>query len=241
MIDKSKYLDSSQYPGTIQWDGSYDGGDTAAIMGTIIALAPMFARLVLPELPMRNGIPLRHPDIMRWYGQEDRFSRDQLIAVLCGLVSGGHYLPGDVLALKAAHSKKYYLTAWNTKGNGAMDMPTKFPDICGPEVWALWQRILKPWWAKSVLWLLDVQTLIGALQWRFFEPKSNRVTRNHMLVCIITMYYMPTVTSRLACWINDWDDLVNRWAEHCAAVGEYPTADLFRSHINFLYGVSNEV
>ncbi len=230
------YLDANGYPGTIQADGSYDGGDTAAIIGTVKALTPAAAGLTMPTIPCNLAlwVPIRHSDKTRWYGQPDRFSRDQLLATLCGLLAR---YPGDYKALcdhtimTNAMLNKSYLTAWNTKGNGAMDMPDKFPDICGPEVWALWLRILKPWWGRLFLCTFDVQTLIGAIQWRWFTPATNRVTRNHMLVCLATIEHQPTLVSRLACLINNWTDLVDRWDNHCKAVGEYPTADLFRDKI----------
>lgn len=221
------YLDENGYPGTIQSDGSYDGGDTAAIVGTIRALSPVMYLLYIPY-SLEWGTPLRHLDHTKWYGQKDRFSRDQLLAVLCGTLN-----QFDIHEpfLYEAHKNKWFLTAWNTKGNGAMDMPNKLPDICGPEVWALWLRIRNPKWASAVLWLLDVQTLIGAIQWRWFTAATNRVTRNHMLVCLATKDHKPSITSRLACKINDWNDLVSRWEAHCDAVGEYPTADLFKAKI----------
>lgn len=219
------YCDENGYPGTIQADGSYDGGDTAAIIGTIRALVPYMYNITCP---MAQCIPIRHPDSTKWYGQKDRFSRDQLLAVLCGDLNQDDY---NVPFIYESHKRKYFLTAWNTKGNGQMDMLDKFPDICGPEVWALWIRIMSPWWSRVLLPLLDIQTLIGAIQWRWFTPATNRVTRNHMLVCLATRSNSPTVTSRLACWINDWQDLVNRWEAHCEAVGEYPTAELFKKKL----------
>lgn len=221
-----KPTDAQGYPGTIGEAGEFDGGDTAAIIGTIQALKPN--TIDVPFIPVTTA-PLRHPDDSKWYGQPDRFSRDQLIPAICGGVL--NVLVGicihDIYSL---HKKKLFLTAWNTRGNGATDMPTKFPDVCGPEVWALWIRYKRPWWARLVLGFLDLQTLIGAVQWRL-EPKSNRVTRNHMLVCITARQVLPTLVSRLAYWINDWQDLINRWEAHCEAVREYQTADLFRKKV----------
>lgn len=223
----SKYCDSQGYPGTIQYDGSYDGGDTAAIIGTLDTLAP-FAQTVAAPWNVAEGLPLRHPDTTKWYGQPDRFSRDQLIPMICSAIAGQH-IRG--YRFYNAHKKRLFLTTWNTKGNGSIDMPTKMPDICGPEIWGLWIRFKKPWWARLVLCALDLQTLIGAIQWRWFASSTNRVTRNHMLVCIIHRRYMPTLASRLSNLINDYSDLISRWRAHCDAVGEYPTADLFESQI----------
>lgn len=231
------YCDAQGYPGTIQADGSYDGGDTAAIIGTVEALTPIAASITVPALCFTKDScaqisPVRHPNVSMWYGRPDRFSRDQLVATLCGRLAVGYSASNSVTTvLYVAHRHRYFLTAWNTKGNGQMDMPDKFPDICGPEVWALWIRILGPWWGFLVLWLLDVQTLIGSLQWRYLEPKTNRITRNHMLVCLATIEHRPTFVSKLACRINNWTDLVDRWDAHCSAVGEYPTAELFREKI----------
>lgn len=230
-MDKSKWLDEDGYPGTIQWDGSYDGGDTAAIIGTIEALDDKEPCKV-PPIPFSNGFPIRHPDDTKWVGQPNRFSRDQLIAALCGLIGQDNSVWS--YAFYQAHKHRYFLTAWNTKGNGQMDLPNKFPDVCGPEVWALWIRLKRPWWARLVLCTFDLQTLVGAIQWRWFTPKTNRVTRNHMLVCLATIEHQPTSVSRLACVINDWTELVSRWDDHCTAVGEYPTADLFRKKLEKL-------
>lgn len=132
------------------------------------------------------------------------------------------------------HLKNKLLWAWNTKKNGAMDVPDKTPDITGPEVWALWVRVLdKPSIAKLFLFLFDIETLIGSIIWRWFKPKTNRLCRNHMLVCITGMKKYPTIFMRLAYWLNDWRDLIDRHKAHCQAVGEYPTALLFEKAIYY--------
>jgi hypothetical protein len=224
----TSYTDAQGYPGTIQANGTYDGGDTAAIIGTIDTLAPS-GKYAAPW-DYTNGVPLRHPDVTKWYGQPDRFSRDQLIPMICSSMTNS--LRG--YRFYGAHKKRFLLTAWNIKGNGSVDMPNKFPDLCGPEIWGLWVRFHKPWWARLVLGILDLQTLVGAIQWRWFTPISNRVTRNHMLVCITQRRNLPTLVSELAYHINNYPDLIERWRGHCEAVGEYPTADLFQSLVETL-------
>lgn len=227
-MDYSKWLDDKGYPGTRQSDGSYDGGDTAAVIGTIMALSQplteqlLSSRVVIP-FDVIAGAPLRHPDKTKWYGQPDRFSRDQLIAVLCGLMYNRQANPG---AIYASHRQRRFLTAWNTKKNGAMAVPDKTPDFTGPEVWGLWLRIYKPWWARAVLWFCDLESLGGTIHWRFF--RRDRVCRNHMLVCLASQDHLPTWVSKLSYKINKWDDLIARWTAHCEAVGEFPTGDLFR-------------
>lgn len=227
----SDYTDENGYPGTIDYRGNYDGGDTAAIIGTLMALEADYIGPGIPGIP----IPTRHVDDTKWYGQSDRFSRDQLIPCICGIINEHNDTFKPTHWLYIQHKKKYFLTAWNTKGNGAMDMPTKFPDICGPEVWALWLRYRQPWWARAVLWLLDVQTLIGAIQWRWFTSETNQVTRNHMLVSITCKRVMPTITSRLANYINDYKDLTDRWQKCNEVVGEYPTWQLFKKELGLQF------
>lgn len=219
-----KPLDPQGFPGSIGEKGEFDGGDTAAILGTLW----FFEQDINVQFPFSHGetpIPLRHPDTTKWYGQPDRFSRDQLIPVLCSLIKTDTCIP----ALETAAKRRFYLTAWNTKKNGSMDAPDKFPDITGPEVWSLWIRYKRPWWARLVLWALDIEHLIGALDWRF--RRKDRVCRNHMLVSLMTKKYMPTLVSRLAYSINNWPDLLDRWEGHCRDTREYDTSEMFRKAV----------
>lgn len=230
-MDYTPWLDPQGYPGCRQSDGSFDGGDTAAILGTIMALSPGLTELVVKPLTWAcpwdvfYQQPLRHPDAKKWYGQPWRFSRDQLISILCG----GQMVNLSVDGLFRAHRKRWFLTTWNILQNdgSAKTFPANCGDICGPEVWALWIRYYAPWWGWLVLTLLDVQTLIGAVQWRWFTPKSFQICRNHMLVSIVMLRRQPSLLTPLVWWINDWPDLIERWRASNAATGEFPTADLF--------------
>jgi len=236
MIEDSKYFDDKGYPGCNDYDNRWDGGDTAAIMGNLWALDPI-TTVKLPPLPWdhNNNLPLRHPDKTKWYGQGDRFSRDQLIAVLCGFAmndAGWFYREYGYISglwfrreLFKAHKRRWFLTAWNTKGNGEIDAKKKTPDITGPEVWGLWIRIFKPWWGRLVLWFFDLETLFGSIHWRYF--RKGNVCRNHMLVAIVSTTVKPTFVSRLAGWFNNWPELLRRWQSHCIATGEFPTDKYF--------------
>jgi hypothetical protein len=221
-----QYCDYNGYPGTIQDDGSFDGGDTAAILGTLWFFGEAHDFTVPWDFDA--SLPVRHTDKSKWYGQPDRFSRDQLVAVLCGLLENNSS-PFAIQKLFRRHRKRHFLTAWNTRRNGIMDAPEKTPDFTGPEVWALWLRIYKPWWMRIVLCFLDLETLASAVHWRWF--RRDRVTRNHMLVSLASKKHSPTLVSRLANRINNWPDLIQRWEDHCRAVGEYPTAALFREFV----------
>lgn len=225
-------IDENGYPGCRMEDGSFDGGDTASILGTLW----MFGEFLEVELPWHSvaQVPIRHPDPTMWYSQPDRFSRDQLKAVLCGLCarSAGleeHTVLLDTEILFRAHKKRYFLTAWNTKKNGAMDVPSKRPDLTGPTIWALWIRLLRPWWGKLVLPVLDLELLFSAIHWRLF--RKDRVTRMHLLTSLAALRYSPTWVSWAVARINNWEDLAQRWVDHCNATGEYQTGHLFQEEI----------
>lgn len=228
-MDYSKWLDEQGYPGCRQWDGTWDGGDTAAILGTIMALSPALTALIVEPLPeacpydIVYAQPLRHPDRKKWYGLPWRYSRDQLVAMLCGAMTVGLSLDG----VFRAHRSRWFLTAWNTRKNGVVDTPWKFPDITGPEVWALWIRYHRPWWGRLALSILDVETLVGAITWRWFQPKTNQICRNHMLVSIVMRRIQPSLLTPLIQAINDYPELIARWRASNEATGEFPTAGLF--------------
>lgn len=216
-------VDENGIPGTMGDDRYFDGGDSAAIAGTIWALGGVTC---FPEkfISTKRFVPVRHPDSTKWYGKTDRFSRDQLIPMLCcGIAAKSIAL--ELLFL--AHRRRWFLTSWNTKQNHVMDGPSKFPDICGPEIWALWIRYKWPnaWWARVILNFLDIQTLLGAIQWRLFPP--SQLTRNHMLVSLAIRDTAPTLLGWLVNKINDWTDLIAMWKEHCYRSYEYDTSELF--------------
>lgn len=223
-------IDERGYPGTEGDTGEFDGGDTAAIIGNLIALGadeifPLKLRTMRTMLIQPEGL-LRHPDRTKWWGKPDRFSRDQLIPILASFA--GDNQPPDLQKIFRMHRRKWFCFAWNTKKNGVLDAPGKMPDLTGPEVWALWIRVMDgPWFLKLLLPILDLETLLGSITWRWFQPVTNRVCRNHMLVCIIGQKFIPTITMRLAYWMNNWPDLIDRWWSHTHAVKEYPTAILF--------------
>lgn len=236
------YLDSKGYP--ICASLNPDGGDCAADLGTIgffwfdVTAMSTGVELLALDIPFsyRDDEPLRYWDASMWAGKPGRFSRDQLIPMICGFIGMSTFWEMIAYSYFHSHSRKLFLTAWNTVNNEgtAKSFPANLGDICGPEVWALWIRLYKPWWRHLFLWIFDFQTLIGAIQWRLFTKSSNQLTRNHMLVCLTTMSNSPTITSRLACRINDWQDLSDRWEKCNKATFEYPTYPLFQAKLKIL-------
>jgi hypothetical protein len=221
------YVDSLGLPGTRQYDGSLDMGDSAAVYFNVEALAPN--TIGVNENFYFNEAPVRHPDTSKWWGQPDRYSRDQLIPMLCWAALQNKKDSSLIKKVFWSHLKRGLLLAWNTRKNGAMEAPKKTPDFTLFEIWGLWLRVHKVYWAKPILWILDLETLFGAIHWKYF--RKDRVTRNHMLVSITQNKVMPTFISKLTYKLNNWDDLISRWDAHCKAVGEYPTAHLFEKEV----------
>ena len=232
-FDVSPYYDERGFPGTIDYNANFDGGDTAAIVGNFRAFGYLMEPVVNVDTHTGTMEPLRHWNPNRWWGRPGRFSRDQLVATLCGLVM---YPAGlNVEHLWKAHKKNWFVRAWNTIGNGEEKTEIKSRDWTGPEVWALWIRMWRLPYAWLFLWALDLELLVGAVIWRWFRDDS-RVTRNHMLSSIVCYKVMPTWVSRLAFRINDWPDLIERWRLHCAAVCDPPTDILFKAEIKRIQG-----
>lgn len=235
MIDKP-YLDKWGLP--VTRDG--DGGDSCATAGTLAALrAPSPRILRIAYLP-KHAEPLRHPDSTQWYGRPKRFSRDQLISFICGLIIQEN--PWLLKRLFKQHAKRGFLTAWNTMRNfvyeteeehklkSTPDVPWdpswKFPDPTLFEVWGLWIRAMHAWYLYPLLFIFDLETLGGALTWRWI--RTDRVCRNHLLVLHVTRYRYPTPVSWLARKVTPVDDLIQRWSEHCQDTGEYDSSSHFK-------------
>lgn len=209
-----------------------DGGDSCATAGNLIALGK---NLDMPiHLYVKGEEPVRHPDSFEWYGRPGRFSRDQLLGLLNGLVVQHPNFQDVKSRLFKMHKKKLFITAWNRIHNWVYDtreehekksnpnvewdkMP-KTPDFTGPEVWALWIRAYRFWPFYPLLWLFDIETLIGGIHWRFF--RKDRVTRNHLLVTMTSKKYMPTLISFLNYYMTPRKDLLLRWKGHCETTRE---------------------
>jgi hypothetical protein len=218
----AQYLDSYGLPGAGQ---PLDMGDAAADYFTIIALTQETPDKLNLFWNSTCNCPIRHPDASKWWGQPDRFSRDQLIPLLVlGCLKGNNTL---IHSTFVAHLWRGLLFAWNTRQDGAMAEPWKMPDITGPEVLGLWLRVFKPLGYKLLLPICDIETLVNSLLWRFYQPSTNRVTRNVLLVAI-AQRQSSTIISWLADKINNYQDLLARWEANTETCGEYPTGPLLR-------------
>ena len=171
--------------------------------------------------------PVRHPDKTKWWGQPNRQSRDQLLPILCYGVLRNETNPflKDVLH---SHLRRGLVLAWNTRGDGSMDMPWKFPDITGPETLGLWLRIFKPFGYKLLLPLCDLETLVDSVIWKFWPPSN--ISRNEILVGIAHRS-QPSIVSRLADKFTDYDELIDMWNANTSVTNEYPTGPLMTAKL----------
>lgn len=230
MSDLSKYIDQNGMPGTRDYAGNLDMGDSAAIFFNVAALSDQFGGLrCLNYYDEIHKVPVRHPDTSKWWGQPDRMSRDQLIPILCWAIMQDKADHNLIKKIFISHLKRGLLFAWNTRKNGVIDTPWKMPDVTSLEIWGLWLRIFKPVGYQLLLPLCDLETLVNAVIWKF-KPETNQLTRNHMLVCL-AQRSKPSVVSWIVNKINNYPDLVARWERNVKAVGEYPTDDLFKQKL----------
>jgi len=222
---------------------SGDGGDSAAICGTLMVVDDKFVTPSSLQMYLNDATPVRHPDSDKWYGRPWRFSRDQLIGLLCGIVARNseHVVELTGMILWSKHLRRGFIFAWNRIRNFqyetesehklkstpdvAWNPKPKISDITGPEVWGLWIRFWRMWFLWPALWILDLETAASSALWRW-KPK-NDITRNHMLIMITQKNHMPTPISWMARKISNIDDLCERWGRYCQAVGEEDTAKLF--------------
>lgn len=226
-------VDEFGMPGTNEREGYVGGGDSAAILGTILTLGN--SELVgkfYDKMPLllKDGIPVRSPSL-KSFGDKNRFSRDQLIPVICAGIRD--VFNPTVHKIFAAHKKHFFLYAWNTRRNGEADVK-KIADPTLFQVWALWLRYKKPFWRVLILWFCDLEHLIGTFLW-MYRVKNNsgdRITRNHMLISFTSFENDSTFISRLSFRLTPFMQLASRWEDHCKAVEEYQTADLFRVRLS---------
>lgn len=206
-----------------------DGGDSAAIAGNLLVTGHQ----VPIQYYLMNEEPVRHPDQNKWYGRPGRFSRDQLVAMLCGMAIDQRNEWARETLFKM-HRKKWFVLAWNKIRNHvyeteeehrvkstpdvAWNPAPKFPDICGPEVWALWIRVMRAWWLYPLLFLFDLESLLGSIHWAAW--RKDNVARNHLLVTHVSMEVFPSLWSWMSWHITDWKDLKARWKHHCEVCGE---------------------
>ena len=202
----------------------FDGGDTCSNEYTLqyilhVTHAVDFNRLrhVNSQLIV-NGIPIRHPDPLKWYSSINRTSRDQYTPYLCWLIASKSSISSKTLLKRLKHC---FLFAWNTRKN--FQYPTlaehlqrstpdvkwdyrwKLPDFTGPDIWALELRLLSRLYSPIIILayillnLLDLYQLFNVLYSIYRHKKApNYDRRNLTLKTHASRFFMPTIFSFLA-------------------------------------------
>jgi hypothetical protein len=173
---------------------------------------------VMNKIHPHPGVIVRHPnpdwDASDW----DRMSRDQIIPCIMAMGLWGRH---ELKKFAWGHLKRGFLFTNNVRQNGATkrnhgqgnySYAWRFPDVTLFEVWAIFIRAFKAWPLWPLLVIFDLETLGGAIIWRWF-PKHN-IAMNHCLVILFGKARLPTPTMWLARKIMPPERLIKLIGEH---------------------------
>lgn len=157
-----------------------------------------------------DGILVRHPDPTKWYSNPNTTSRDQLRAAIVAL-SVGNVAPHTLGRVFRRHLKRGLLFAWNTRINGSY--PTleeynknnpqkpwdgykwKLPDLTLFKVWASYIRGFRCKPLYPLLYLFDLESLVGAVTNKY---SSNADQANNLGEYLLAKHSMDTFVMKLA-------------------------------------------
>lgn len=205
------HIDKYGIIGQIQPDSSIEGGDSACWHGHYVYLTSDNEVDYVDTFEIAPGAYVRHPDPEQtFYGfgayyaspYDGVMSRDQLTGVAAALARVDQAAARRLLK---HHSLRLFLTAYNTRKNGAdpKDTPWKMPDILGPDMLAMFLRAARLGVAvRPLLWLGDLHLLINTLVDRLFKPKSDDVI-NHLGRLFVAQEFQPTLIGKLAALLAD--------------------------------------
>lgn len=167
---------------------------------------------------VHQGNYVRHPN-KDWDASDfDRMSRDQLKPLVVAL---GYWDRKELKDFTIGHLKRGFLFCNNTRQNGAnkfthgtknYDYSWRFPDVTGPDVWALFIRAWKAWPLYPLLLLFDIYLIVTAIKWRWF-PKHN-IALNSTLSLMQAIHRLPTPLSWLASKTMPVPKLIEICREH---------------------------
>lgn len=154
------------------------------------------------------GAYRRHPDTKYWYSSALNTSKDQIRPLMCFL--GLTREKKEILAFMAMHSLRLgffqniqsnWEAYWNESWNKWVKRP-KLPDWEVFETLGICIRGLRAWVFYPLLYVLDVFTVLGAINsWRIsFDPKAS--DDNVRIILLLTQCdIFATIWTRLACYI----------------------------------------
>lgn len=195
-----------------------------------------FSNYVSQNLQREDGTLRRHPDPARWYSRWDNASRDLIIAVLCGCIATNsvkiarrfvkrHFLSFgwiERIGKRTLPLSIPYFLPFLVAGNPLMnwvdrDTDTtyrakyKLPDPTLFEVWGLEIRASRAWFLYPLLYLADLETLIGSLIWNKYRNHDYDII-NHVYVVSAIQWKYPTFLGKLAHKLLNWEMAKDKFA-----------------------------
>jgi len=210
--------------GQIQQDGSIDGGDSVNWEGHKKYLCDVEGRYLYETIA--GDVFVNYEDFFRgsrlgyvrhphnegttnsyyknpWNGN---ISRDQLQGILAYYIKHQDYK--ELFKIFLHHGAWLWLFAYNTVRNGDTSFKWKWPDVTGPDVWAMYIRGFRPYGylLYPLLCLLDIHMLLSTLHFNYTNQDDDQIS--FAIKSITQKEYVPTPISLLAWKILDKTKLI---------------------------------
>lgn len=196
-------------------DQGFDDGDSAHRHG-VEYLFKGYPSLHYEFFLHSSGQIIRNPSSGTWTNETERSTRDQNTPWICayainackkqlklmykGILSNfsrfHNYYKNGHERTKKPHNKWYEI------------------DIAGPEIHACFIRGLKLRFLYPLLWILDLETLIGTLIWNKFRDSSDNDITNHICILKLSNEIKPTFVSTYALKFLDKDLAIKKLREY---------------------------
>lgn len=236
-----------------QWNlltqASKDGGDTAQRTGSLYTLLFALGQVAddkgvgtyqgftedLHRLRVAPGRYVRHPSsqdpingrYIPWYSNPNNFTRDQSVVLQSALVLSGDK---DSLRELVQARKQNYFMHFNTESyDDSEEIRKHSPDIPSPIEFAQFIRGLDMWWARPLLYILDLQLLLDVF-FRSLNKRNLWDTDNSMMpVMLSCLGKWPTFIGKLARYLYSKTDAPTRLAYYHSEMnnGIEPLGDLY--------------
>lgn len=223
MIHLPPDLSHDQYNivGQVQPDGFVEGGDSTIFTGLYVYLSGI-------EYPYRAtfekgfGGYVRHPHPSQSFNGFAAFyrnpwtgviSRDQMTGIFAGLISQRDR--AGAWRQVAHHACSLFLFSYNSIINGQDPIVAKrkFPDLTGPDIWAMHIRATNLWIAYPLLLLFDLHLLAGAAVVRLTPDNDDNIATITKL--FIALDHMPTPWSKLALKVFSKKLILDKMNRYC--------------------------
>lgn len=184
--------------GQHEGNGVYGGGDALNFTGMLVLVGGSSIK-IYNTFRKGFGALSRHPTegYSSYYKHpwDGRISRDQLTGALAGMIAQRDRV--GVLKVFIHHAAWLWLFAYNTRKNGDLSK-WKWPDITGPDIWAMYIRGLlgkAAYLLFPILCAFDLMLIANA--YTVLKNNDGHVT-SHLAKLITALETAPTPIARLA-------------------------------------------